>query len=259
MKSLHARHARALAAFLLIPAAALAQGQPRRISFQTVIDQPGTYVLTGDIQVQTIRGAGILITASGVDLDLAGNSIVGPGGGQGTGIHVRATSGVSVRNGKLANLAFGMVVENSSNVVARDLQFRGEGLTPAAPPPETAIMIVQSRNVVFEHNAIYNVGLGVFVRGGRSGGNRIANNTITAGIGTFAALGICYNPAPTDAQGPKGDLIYGNLITGYPVAIQMNSTSAANVIRENTLIFTRDGIDGPAANPELDNVEIRLP
>lgn len=248
---------RLLAAALLAGAALAAQ--PRRVVLQGVIDQPGNYILQGDLTADPTRGAGIQITASGVDLDLDGNNVTGLGGGRGTGIHVRGATGVSIRNGKLANLAFGVVVENSGNVTIRDCHFRGQGLTPAAPPPETAVMIMQSRNVVVENNAIYNVGLGIFVRGGRSGGNRIANNTITAGLGTFAALGICYNPTPSDPLGPRGDLIYGNVITGYPTSIQMNSTSAANLIKENSLFFTVAAVDTPAANTDMDNAKIKLP
>lgn len=118
-------------------------------------------------------------------------------------------------------------------------------------------MILQSRNVVVEDNLISGTGLGIFVRGGRSAGNRIVNNTLTAIPGAFAALGICYNPAPGDPMGPRGDLIQGNHIVGYPTAIQMNSTSAYNIIRQNTLVFSMEGVTGPAANTEMDNVKVK--
>lgn len=244
-----------LAAALLVPGALLAQ--PRRVVLQGVIDQPGNYVLPNDLNVSATRGAGIMITASGVDLDLSGSNIIGPGGLQGTGIHIRGAHGVTVHGGKLSGLAFGVIVENSSNVAVRNLNIRGEGLAPAAPPPEVAVMILQSRNVVVENNLISGTGLGIFVRGGRSVGNRIVNNTVTAIPGAFAALGICYNPAPGDPMGPRGDLIQGNHIVGYPTAIQMNSTSAYNIIRQNTLVFAMEGVTGPAANTEMDNVKVK--
>jgi hypothetical protein len=144
---------------------------------------------------------------------------VGPGGRSGTGIHIRGANGVRVTNGLVSNHAFGVIVENSNKVVLGDLQIRGEGLAVSMPPPEVAIMIVQSRNVVIEDNAIYNVGLGVFVRGGQSGGNRIVHNTITGG--TNAVLGICYNPTDSDMNGPRGDLVYANLISGFNIGIPM--------------------------------------
>ena len=78
------------------------------------------------------------------------------------------------------------------------------------------------------------------MRGGRSFGNRIEGNTIT---GTTAGVfGICYNPADNDPAAPKGDLIAGNLIRGYPAAIQMSLRSDFNVIKGNTLIYTDAGI-----------------
>ncbi len=243
------------AAVLMLPAAALAQ--PRRVVLQGVINEPGQYILPSDLQVVPSRGAGIMITASGVDLDLNGANIVGPGGVQGTGIHVRNASGVTIHNGKFSSLQIGITVENSASVTIRDCQIRGDGLVPPEMP-ETGIMILQSRNVVVDNNSIYNTGLGIFVRGGRSFGNRISNNTITGGMG-FAALGICYNPAPGDTRGPRGDLIINNLITNFPTSIQMNNTSAANVIKGNTVAYIVDGITTTPTNTEVDNIKSKLP
>jgi hypothetical protein len=247
---------RALAAALIALPALLAQ--PRRIVLQGTIDQPGSYILPNDLTVAPGRGPGILVTASGVDLDLAGNNITGPGGIQGTGVMVRGAAGVTIRNGKFSQLAFGVVVDNSANVSVIGNHFRGEGLAPAAPPPETAVMIVQSRGVVVDSNLIYRAGLGIFVRGGRSGGNRISNNTIASGPGV-AALGICYNPAPGDPDGPRGDLIQGNVITGYGISIQMSPTSVANIIKGNSLFFVNMAVDSPAANMDMDNSKVKLP
>ena len=66
------------------------------------------------------------------------------------------------------------------------------------------------KEILVEKNAIYNTGLGVFVRGGGSWGNRVGNNTITAN--TNGAIGVCYNPAGDDPEGPRGDLVHNNLI-----------------------------------------------
>jgi len=246
---------------LLCAFTALAQ-QPRRVVMQGTINEPGQYVLAGDMQVVPSRGAGIMITASGVDLDvdldLNGANLSGPGGIQGTAIHVRGASGVSIRNGKLANLQIGINGENSANVTVCNIQFSGQALMPTGMP-ETAVMIMQSRNVVVENNSVYNMPLGLFVRGGNSSGNRIANNTLTTAIGSFAAFGICYNPTPTDTRGPRADLIYGNHISGYPTAIQMNSTSRANAIKENVLMFSVEAIATPPDNLDMDNVKVKLP
>lgn len=222
-----------------------------------LIDMPGNYVLQDDAVLRT-HGAGILITASNVHLDLNGAVVQGPGGRIGTGIHVRGASGVHITNGHVVNNAFGIIVENSNNVVLAGLQIRGEGLAVTMPPPETGIMIVQSRNVVVKWNSIYNTGLGIFVRGGRSLGNQIIHNTITGG--TNAVLGICYNPAPADPQGPRGDLVANNLISGFNIGLQFSDTSMANVTRENTIAYRVMAVDFKnTTNLDLNNTKIQLP
>jgi len=229
----------------------------RNVPGNGVIDMPGEYVLVNDASLRS-HGAAILVTASNVTLNLNGRNIVGPGGRNGAGILIRGVNGVNVFNGFVTNHAFGVIIENCTNVRLTDLQIRGEGLAVAAPPPETGIMIVQSRNVVIEHNAIYNTGLGIFVRGSRSWGNRIANNTLTGG--TNALLGICYNPAETDPNGPRGDLVHANLVSGFNVGVQMSQTSPANVIKGNTIAFRITAIDlHNMTNLDVENAKIQLP
>ena len=183
---------------------------PQFVSLRgTLIDAPGNYVLRSNMTVIPTGPVGIVITGNGVTLDLNGNEIRGPGGKRGTGIMIDGASGVKVFNGQLANLAFGVVVNESSNVVLQDLRIRGEGLPIVELPPETGIMVLHSKNVCIEKNVIYNTGLGVFVRDGGSWGNRVGNNTITAN--TNGAIGVCYNPAGDDPEGPRGDLVHNNL------------------------------------------------
>jgi parallel beta-helix repeat protein len=248
----------ALAAVLAVGSLpAWAQGAGERLVPTTgIISSPGNYVLRNDL-TSTGSRAGIEIAASGVTLDLGGHQIVGPGGNQGVGVMIRGVSGVSVTNGKLSRNAFGVWVENSKNVVVRDLQIRGTDFAVSAPPPEVGIMIIHSRNVVVEDNAINETGLGIFVRGSGSWGNRIANNTITAG--NNGLLGICYNPAPDDPVGPSGDLVEGNLASGFNLGIQTNA-STNNVFRGNTLFFKVAGFEfNENQNEEIDNTLVMLP
>jgi parallel beta-helix repeat protein len=220
-----------------------------------IIDQPGNYVLVANGNARASMA--IAITASGVSLDLNGHELSGPGGLRGTGIQIRGASGVRVFNGTLANNAFNVVVENSANVELRNLLIRGQGIAVAAPPPEVGIMIVQSRNVVVENNAIYNVGLGVFVRGSRSWGNRIANNTITAG--SNGLLGVCYNPAPGDPGTPRGDLISGNLITGFNTGVQFTMPSRANILRDNAIAYLMMAVENQTGmNEDVNNAKVQL-
>jgi len=231
-------------------------GDPLPIGSARAISSPGAYRLVADIEFDSTREVAIVISASGVSLDLNGRQIKGPGGKQGIGIRITGAAGVKVSNGRIADTAFGVVVENSHNVTLMDLEIRGQGLAVTAPPPETAIMIVQSRAVAVERNNISNVGLGVFVRGSQSWGNRIAGNTVTAG--TNGVLGICYNPAPGDPKGPRGDLIYNNLISGFGIGIQV-SASMANVFRENTIVFRSSAFESINANDlDMENIKTHL-
>ena len=250
---------KAAVAAMMVCSLAVAADDARPVSGTGIIDAPGKYVLQGDRRSSSAGRAAIEITANDVMLDLSGATIAGPGGKNGIGVRIMGASGVRVSNGTLSNLAFGVVVMNSRNVVLSDLQIRGEGLPIVALPPETGIMIVQSRNVVVRDNAIYNTGLGVFVRGGMSSGNRIADNTITSG--TNGALGICYNPADDDPMGPRGDLVTGNLISGFGIGIQFKEVARANVARGNTVFYRGSmALDVQnSTNMDVDNTKVMLP
>lgn len=231
------------------------------ITEPTVITAPGNYRLTSNLildESQNNLEAAIVIRASYVTLDLGGHLIRSATGGQsGTGILVDGVIGTEIRNGSVAMFAFNVVVRNSANALITGLRIRGNDLVPVAPPPEVGIMVAQSRNITIRENNIYNVGLGVFVRGGNSWGNRTTANTITAGRNGI--LGICYNPTPDDPRGPTGDLIDNNLVSSFDVAIQMSSGSVSNVIRDNTLAFVRMGIDlANFNNLSVNNSQFRM-
>lgn len=233
--------------YVLLIAAALAAPSPvwgqgtRPIGQVATIDRPGSYVLSQDIRLNAARPVAITIKADGVTLDLNGRQIMGPGGKLGTGILVEGVRGVEVKNGALSYLAFGVVVRDSRNVTIHGLRIRGQGLPVVALPPETGVMIAQSRNIVVRGNSIYNTGLGIFVRGGQSWGNRIAGNTITAG--TNGVLGICYNPTSSDPMAPRGDLVEENAVSGFGIGIQMKTTAVSNVIRNNSIAYRQMALD----------------
>jgi nitrous oxidase accessory protein NosD len=213
----------------------------RSIVLATTIDQPGSYRLTQNITLASANPAAILVTASGVSIDLNGFEIRGPGNNTGTGIQVEGASGVHIFNGRLSNLGFGVVVSNSSNVTIRDLDIRARGLAVPAPPPETGIMVVESSGVVIDRNNLYSVGLGIFVRGGMSQGNRITNNNISGA--SNAALGICFNPAPGDPAGPSGDFVANNSVFGFPTGVSITATAGVSVLRDNNIFYTVKGIE----------------
>ena len=218
------------------------------------IDASGSYVVSAPLFAGA-GGDGITVTASSVTIDLNGQEILCPGGLRGVGIRINGAQNVMIRNGHITNCAMAVIVNNSANVRLEGLVIRGTAIAVSAPPPEIGVMIVQSKNVAVVNNMLYNVGLGIFVRGGRSFGNRIEGNTLTAM--TNGALGICYNPTDTDTAGPQGDLVKGNVIRGYPTAIALNKLSNNNVIQGNTLFYTAMAVSTESTtNLDMDNVKV---
>jgi Right handed beta helix region len=233
--------------------------EPLSSSGKTIrITRPGSYRLSHNVRLGS-AGNAIVISSGGVSLDLRGHALIGPGGKEGTGILVQGGHDVSVRNGTIQGFGFGVQVVNAFNVKIQGLQINGEdGGGP--PPGEVGIQILNSRGVEAFRNTISRVFLGVFVRGGASGRNRIAENTLAAGAN--GQLGICYNPDGLGTPaGPSGDLVYNNLVSGFNIGIQTSAQSTGNIFRENDIAFLQQAVQelSPAgANVFAENTEIGL-
>ena len=246
-------------------AAAAAGAQPLKadeahiINGSTTITRSGVYVL-GRTIVRTGDQIAIDIQANNVTLDLGGYAIVGPGGKQGMGIRVDGVNNVRIHGGSLRRFGVGVVVSNSTNVVIEDLQIDGEDLGGTPPDVEVGILLVEARGVRVERNQITDTFLGIFVRGEASGGNRIAQNTITGGEN--GELAICYNPAEGGDPngGPDGDLVYGNLVSHFNRGIALSAGSTGNIVVENNLAVFGTPISEATAgsNSFADNREIQL-
>lgn len=220
------------------------------------ITRPGSYRLSRDLRLRE-DGAAVVIAASGVSLDLDGHALTGPGAKTGTGILIDGGQNVSVRNGTLQGFGFGVRVVNAVNVKLQGLQVAGEDLGGPGPG-EVGVLIFNSRGVEVFRNVITRVFLGVFVRGEGSGGNRIAENVVSAGAA--GQIGVCYNPDGLGtAAGPRGDTIYNNLLSGFNIGIQTSAESRGNIFRENDLVFVQQAVQelSPSgANAFADNTEI---
>ena len=220
-------------------------------SAYAIVDQSGSYMLSGGVFAGR-AGDAITISGNSVTLDLNGQEILCPGSG--VGIRINNAQNVIVRNGSISNCLMGIVVMNSANVKIENMSIRGMD----SAPPEAGMMVVQSRNVAILNNNIYNTALGLFIRGGRSFGNRIEGNNITAG-GVNSALGICYNPTDTDRVGPQGDLIKGNVIRGFGIPISLNATSSYNVVQANTLFYKDSAFRSDnKTNLDMDNIKVLI-
>lgn len=205
----------------------------------TTITQPGSYLLLRDIVLEE-PGTAILIAADNVSLNLNGHTIRGPGNKQGVGIAVEGVSGISIHNGNIVDFGTGISIANAHNVRVERVQIKGEdGGGP--PPGEVGVLVLNSRAVVLKDNTISKTFLGIFVRGPASGGNRIAANTLTGGQN--GQLGICYNPdGLSNPAGPKGDLVYNNLISRFNIGIQTSAQTFGNIFRENNIAFFMQAI-----------------
>jgi parallel beta-helix repeat protein len=211
----------------------------RPVTKPTTITESGSYVLLRDIKLAE-SGTGLVIAADNVSLNLNGHAIVGPGNKQGVGIAIEGVNSISVHNGTIASFGTGISIASAHDVLAESLQIRGEdGGGP--PPGEVGVLVLNSRGVVLRDNTISRTFLGVFVRGGGSGGNRIAGNTLIGGQN--GQLGICYNPdGSANLAGPKGDLVYNNLVSRFNIGIQTSVQTFGNIFRENNIAFFQQAI-----------------
>jgi nitrous oxidase accessory protein NosD len=221
------------------------------------ITRPGSYVLRRDVRLRA-AGVAVEITASHVTLDLNGHALLGPRGQSGVGVRIAGASGVHVHGGNVAFFGIGVEVREAVNVRISGLQVQGED-SGGPPPGEVGVMIFNSRGVVVEKNVITGTFLGVFVRGGASSGNRIADNTITGGRN--GQLGVCYNPDGLGTPaGPRGDRVYNNLISRFQTGIQTSAGSAGNIFRENDIAFLAQAIEEvtPGSNVFEGNAQIAI-
>jgi len=248
-----------LAALGLLAVAPAASGaSDARASRRTItISQPGSYRLSHNVNPR--HGPAIVVTASGVTLDLGGHALIGSGDKESVGVLIQGVGNVAVRNGTISGFGFGVQVIDSLNVRVEKLQISGQD-QGGPPPGEVGVLILNSRAVEIFRNTINRTFLGVFVRGGGSGGNRIAENTVTAGAN--GQLGICYNPdGSASTAGPSGDLVYDNLVSGFNVGFQTSTESHGNIFRDNNVAFVQQAISElspPGANVFENNVAIGL-
>jgi hypothetical protein len=215
-----------------------------------LIDKPGVYTLANDLVVA--GGDAIMITASGVTLDLSGHNVGISNPGQGRGIVVLGAKGVRVSNGRVGPFAVNVLLDTSENVTVEGLQIVGNNLAllpsgtqnPGDPRgtgagfAEVGILLANTRGAVVRNNTLTSVTAGIFNRGGGSTGSLFEGNTITGGpTAANDFLAMCFNGLPTESDpGPTASVIEGNHIGHYRVGLAFQGLgTAGNISRENTL------------------------
>lgn len=230
------------------------------------INESGSYILRYDLIAGS--GDGLVITASGVTIDLNGFEIETRSKGAGRGIFVDGASGVTIKNGRVGGFNANVMLLSATNVVVQGLQIVGAGLAPSGGPSEIGINVVNSRAALLKGNTISSVNLGIFVRGGNATGNRITENNLIGGaVPANNLLGICYNPAPNaGTAGPRGDLIYNNHIARFGYAFAVSEFSLYNIVRDNTFASFIGGIREPqffrgngGTNVDAENISVVIP
>ena len=80
-------------------------GQTSSTTFPVILDKPGSYVLTSNLEVTTSGAAGVLILVNDVTLDLNGFAIIGDKGGgtESRGIDARGRRNITIKNGTVRN------------------------------------------------------------------------------------------------------------------------------------------------------------
>jgi hypothetical protein len=105
--------------------------QTASTTFPIVIDQPGSYVLTGNISVSSTSANGIEITADAVTLDLNGHVLTGPGSGTGNGINTNDSDNITIINGVIRDFGGSGVnlVGLAANRQVKNIKALGNGIT----------------------------------------------------------------------------------------------------------------------------------
>ena len=252
---------------LLLAVASISIFTAATASAQWRINRPGSYKLNSNQNVT--KGDGIIITAQNVTLDLNGFTVSANNRGTGRGIVVENARNVKISGGCITGFNANVDLVGTQNVRVEGLQISGDGLAPSGGPTEIGIRLVNSWSCHIQNNSISSVNLGIFVRGGRSTGNRITQNVVVGGA-TAAnnLLGICYNPEGGTAgpEGPRGDAIYNNHIARFGFAVAVSDHSVSNMFTENTLASFIGAFREPenfviqgGTNVEIDNTSVIIP
>ena len=223
----------------------------------------------GDVIVTDLRlesdlacpGDGLIVTGSGLKINLNGHTIAGSA--VGAGIRVNSSQDVSIYGGTVRGFLRGVYVVASTGIVIKDNEFTGNGtavLLEASSSntikgnvarlngarafmlrPNLAGTVVSTNNDIIENLLIDNP-TGIYLI--RQPGNTIKGNTISGS--NVAAIDL--DPAPL---GASGNLIKGNLLTNGGAGIRFGLGWTANTILGNTIQANICGFQGPSAGNTL--------
>lgn len=200
--------------------------------FPVTISSRGSYKLTSNLRVRTPGVDAIEITKDNVTLDLNGFAIIGPGGGGfGAGVNTLRTQ-VTVVNGSVLGMAYGLFVNGTlcriENVSVAQNSLAGiavgEGCVVSRNRSQGngSGFLMFSPALLTGNTAIWNIGAGIAEGSIYNGGGSIVNNVIDGnggvGLSLNTATGYSQNVLSNNnsggAQVTGGVSMGGNICSG---------------------------------------------
>ena len=209
--------------------------------FPVTIDAPGSYRLTGNLEVAATAVHAVEITADNVTLDLNGFAIVGPGSGSGSGVVGGSPrENITVVNGTVRDMgASGVYLGDRARVErVRTLNNGGTGI------------YAWNDSTVSGNTAYNNTGDGIYASNGSTVTGNTANSNgddgIRGGFGITVTGNTVYNNGGDGISTVSGSTVTGNTArnnTGYGLYLLGSySGYANNVLTGNTLGTVSGGI-----------------
>ena len=220
-----------------------------------VIDQPGSYYFTGDVNVVATDKHGIIVEVNDVTIDLMGYSLIGPRSGTGYGILISAPSNVEIRNGTVRDFGYYGIRETGSTgkghrVISVRVLSNGQ----------IGMYLYNLGHLIKDCTAVENGGSGI--HGGASStvtGNTAYDNGnygISASVGSTVTGNTAYNNGSRGISAGSGSTVtantaYGN--KGHGIDAGTGCTIIGNTARLNT----GNGIDFDGLGTIADNTADR--
>jgi parallel beta-helix repeat protein len=181
---------------------------PVPITACRTIDQPGSYVLTQNLDGSNATEACLIITSDLVTIDLAGFAILGRFVSA-FGILSRTTCCITVRNGSIKQFIGGVFLQGFDNIV--------EGLRVR---DHTAFGIsatgIVRDNIAF-NNGVFGIAAGGIVTGNVADGAGGQDTGITVKEGSTVTGNTAMGNFNRGIQVSKGSTVIGNTVSGFPI------------------------------------------
>jgi parallel beta-helix repeat protein len=203
------------------------------------------------------NGDGLIVGANGIRIDLNGFTI--QGSGSGAGVAVTGQTDVTIAGGVIRGFAAGLRVNDSTEVVVRQIEFvsNGDGIDFQAGSihntvKDSAFRLSSTRAIMLRSNSKENDikantfadnRIGILVFGGVD--NSIKNNLIAGSL----LAGIRVNVIAT------GNVVKDNIITSNAAGVEFLATptgsATGNELKGNTIAANTCGLKGPTAGNEV--------